>query len=58
MCMSHDNLFNHYKTNFELMQTHHYQLSDLDNMIPYERDIYVQLLNAKIREKNQQNRQS
>jgi len=26
------------------MQHHNYSLSDLDNMIPYEREIYVSLL--------------
>ena len=26
------------------MQHYNYTLSDLDNMIPYERDIYVQML--------------
>ncbi len=53
--MSHDSLFNHLNTNFELMQTHNYLLSDLDSMVPYEREIYIQLLNAKIREKNLKN---
>lgn len=53
ICMSHDNLFNHYNTNFELMHTHKYSLTELDNMIPFERDIYVHMLNARIREKNQ-----
>ena len=32
------------KTNLALMQHHNYSLSDLDNMIPWEREIYVTLL--------------
>jgi hypothetical protein len=51
--MSHDSLFNHYQTNFDLMHAHHYTLTDLNDMIPYEREIYIELLNAKIREENQ-----
>jgi hypothetical protein len=35
---------NHYKMNFALKQHHGYSFSDLDVMIPYERDVYVSLL--------------
>ena len=35
---------NYYRTNFALMQHHNYSLYDLDNMIPWEREVYVQLL--------------
>ena len=34
------------------MQHHNYSLSDLENMIPYEREIYVSLLNDFIKEEN------
>jgi hypothetical protein len=44
MCMSADSLSNHYKTNFALMQHYDYSLEDLNNMLPYEREIYVSLL--------------
>jgi len=30
--------------NFNLMQHHQYSLSELDNMLPWERDIYVKML--------------
>jgi len=33
-----------YKMNFNLMQHHQYSLSELDNMIPWERDVYVKML--------------
>ena len=43
------------------MQHHHYSLSDLENMIPWEREIYVDMLiqhikaeNKKIEEQNRQ----
>ncbi len=40
-------------TNFNLMQHHKYSLSELDNMMPFEREIYVQLLINHIREENE-----
>lgn len=35
------------------MQHHHYNLRELDEMIPWERDIYVALLTQHIEEENQ-----
>jgi hypothetical protein len=32
------------------MQHHNYSLSDLDNMIPWEREIYVDMLMEHIKE--------
>lgn len=49
----HDTLRNYYKTNFSLMQHHKYSLTELENMIPWERDIYVTLLIQYIEEENQ-----
>ena len=41
------------------MQHHHYSLAELENMLPWERDIYISLLvqyiemeNEKIKQKN------
>ena len=48
----HDNLKNYYKTNFSLMQHHKYSLTELENMMPWERDIYVSMLIAYIEEEN------
>ena len=46
----HDSLENYYKTNFALMQHHKYSLTELENMIPWERDVFVILLIAHIQE--------
>ena len=46
----HDSLSNHYKTNFALMQHHKYSLTELDNMMPFEREIYVSLLTQFLEE--------
>ena len=53
MTLSHDSLQNYYKTNFALMQPHKYSLEELDNMIPFEREIYVELLSQWIKEENE-----
>ena len=34
------------------MQHHNYSLSDLENMIPWEREIYVDMLMEYIKEEN------
>ncbi len=54
----HDSLENMYKTNFALMQHHKYSLTELENMMPWERDIYVNLLIAHINEVEQQRKQA
>jgi|TARA_R100000005_G_C4923799_1_gene155841 hypothetical protein len=50
--MSHESLENFYRTNFALMQHHKYSLTELENMIPWEREIYVTLLSQYIEEEN------
>jgi hypothetical protein len=49
----HDNLRNYYKTNFALMQHHKYSLTELDNMIPWERELYVSMLSQHLEEEKQ-----
>ena len=51
--LSHDTLYNYYKTNFALMQHHKYSLTELENMMPFEREIYLGLLEQHIREENE-----
>ena len=50
--LSHDSVENYFKTNFGLMQHHKYSLTELDNMMPWEREIYVNLLAKWIKEEN------
>lgn len=40
-------------TNFQLMQHHKYSLSELENMMPFERDLYVSLLVQWVEEQNE-----
>ena len=43
--------------NFSLMQHHKYSLTELENMIPWEREIYVDMLSTYIKEENDKQRQ-
>lgn len=47
-----DNLMNYYKTNFSMMQHHKYSLTELDNMIPWEKQIYIKMLVDFVKEQN------
>ena len=38
-----------------MMQHHGYSLTELDNMVPWEREIYVALLQQFIKEENERN---
>ena len=54
-------LENYYRLNFALMQYHKYSLTEIENLIPWERDIYVGLIQAHLEEerlKEQQQRAS
>ena len=50
--MAHTNLESYFRINFALMQNHKYSLTDNENMIPWEREIYVSLLQQHIEEEN------
>jgi hypothetical protein len=39
--------------NFSLMQHHKYSLTELENMMPWERQVYVQLLVQYLEEENE-----
>jgi hypothetical protein len=48
--MAHMNLENYFKLNFAMMQYHKYSLTEIENMMPWERDIYVGLLQSHLEE--------
>ena len=48
--MAHEDLESYFKTNFTFIQHHKYSLTELENMIPWERDIYLTLLQQYIEE--------
>ena len=56
--MAHEDLASYYKINFALMQHHKYSLTELENMIPWEREIYLALLQNYIEEENLKQKQN
>jgi hypothetical protein len=50
-------LENYFRLNFSLMQYHKYSLTEIENMIPWERDIYVELLKQHIEEEELKQKQ-
>ena len=50
--MAHEDLVSYYKLNFAFIHHHKYSLTELENMIPWEREIYVSLLQQYIEEEN------
>ena len=58
--MTHNSLQNYYSTMFSMVQHHKYSVTELENMLPFERDIYVDMLLSYLREleehKQKQNR--
>jgi hypothetical protein len=50
--MAHTSLESYIKINFAMMQHHKYSLTELENMLPWEREIYVSLLQQYIEEEN------
>ena len=52
-------LESYYKINFALLQYHKYSLTEVENLIPWERDIYISMLKQHLEDeklKQQQER--
>ena len=41
-----------------MAQHHKYSLSEIENLIPWERDVYITLLEEHIKEENQRRKQA
>jgi hypothetical protein len=54
--LMHESLVNMYQMNFALMHHHKYSLTELENMIPFERDVYVGLLKNYLEEMDEAQR--
>ena len=52
MSIARENLESYYRINFSLMQYHKYSLTELENMMPWEIDIYTSLLEQYIETEN------
>ena len=51
-------LENYYKLNFALMQYHKYSLTEIENLMPWERDVYVTLLKQHLEEEELKGKQN
>jgi hypothetical protein len=51
--VSHNTLKNFYETNFALMQHHKWSLKEIEDMIPWERDVYVGQLSKWLKEEKE-----
>lgn len=57
MSLSHNTLRNYFEMNFALVHHHKYSLSEVENLMPWEREVYVTMLLAHLEElKEKQNR--
>lgn len=54
--LNHIDLSNLYQLLFSMVQHHKYSLTELENMIPYEFDIYVDMLASYIKEVEKSNK--
>ena len=56
--MTHNSLESYYETNFALVQHHKYSLTELENMLPWEREVYIALLQNYLEEQRLKQQQS
>lgn len=56
--MNHNTLENYYLSMFSLVQHHKYSVKDVENLIPFERDLFVELLLSYLKELEDQRRSS
>jgi len=45
---------NYYKTNFAMIQHHNWSLTELENMMPWEREVYIGLLIEHLEEQKEE----
>lgn len=55
--LSHDTLVNYYQVNFQLLNNFNYSLSDVEEMLPWEREIYLTMLIDDLKEKRERAQQ-
>lgn len=53
MTVGHDSLENFIRTNWAMVQHHKYSLTELENMIPWERVVYIALTMNYLKEENE-----
>jgi hypothetical protein len=46
----HNNLQNFYKNNFDLKQLYNFSIQEIEALMPWERDVYIDLIKQKVEE--------
>ena len=41
-----------------MIQLHHWSLTEIENMLPYEREVYLTLLNDHVKKENEKMREA
>jgi len=41
-----------------MIQLHHWSLTEIENMLPYEREVYLALLNEHVKKENEKMREA
>ena len=55
--MGHDTLSNVIKSNFNLLHHHKWSLTEVENLMPWEKHIYTELLNDWVKEQEDKAKQ-
>lgn len=56
MMTAHDTIMNYYQMNFALQKYHNYSIQELENMWPFEREIYIILIEQWVQEQKDKER--
>ncbi len=56
--MGYISLESYYETNFSMIQHHKWSLTEIENLIPWERDVYVQMLSDHLKEQHKKNQEA
>ena len=56
--MVHMDLESYYRINFALLQYHKYSLTEVENLIPWERDIYIGMLKQHLEDEKLKQQQA
>ena len=56
--MGYISLESYYETNFSMIQHHKWSLTEIENLIPWERDVYVQMLSDHLKEQQKKNQEA
>lgn len=49
-------LYSHYKLTFNITQYHNFSTTEVENMIPFERDLFLEMIVEKIEKKKNKNK--